>query len=560
MTENIFVSIINMSITASVAVVLIIFFKLMIGKKLPGIFNYALWAIVLFRLLIPFSVPSEFSVYNVLPLNEKVITQSTTPLSSTIIQQDIKNINLPVNNSTDPLEINKNPLSISTDTTHSDYKQKIISIASWIWLIGVFALFLFSIYTYLRTLHRLKEAVLYRQYDLIFKCAKKLKMKRKIKVYVSNRVFTPVVCGMFKPRIILPVDIYQSYDESVLEHIITHELVHIKRFDYVLKPISRLVLCVYWFNPLMWIAFKMAQKDMEISCDEKVISVFDHDIRGEYALSLIKLAEKQNLLSYDGLLAFGERNIKRRIKSIMSFKKAGLFIGIVSIILLVALNVILLTNGQHNNGSEAVPTETKASDTLSQNESKKSDNGVATDATFTTTQNTIGQADSIKPSEKVKTNDSGKSDEDSAKAVLQKYLYLSGIKEGSRIGLLTTGLGIVKDNDIDYSKRTNEYLVNTNIKYEVFKNTMLQYVTDELFKEKFADAYKNINGVLWVMDIGATGITYKIQDFKLVSLQNGVSVYNASCLYYPPDNGQKINVKAAFKKVNGKLVVSSCEF
>lgn len=560
MTENIFVSIINMSITASVAVVLIIFFKLMIGKKLPGIFNYALWAIVLFRLLIPFSVPSEFSIYNVLPLNEKVITQSTTPLSSTIIQQDIKNINLPVNNSTDPLEINKNPLSISTDTTHSDYKQKIISIASWIWLIGVFALFLFSIYTYLRTLHRLKEAVLYRQYDLIFKCAKKLKMKRKIKVYTSNRVFTPVVCGMFKPRIILPVDIYQSYDESVLEHIITHELVHIKRFDYVLKPISRLVLCVYWFNPLMWIAFKMAQKDMEISCDEKVISVFDHDIRGEYALSLIKLAEKQNLLSYDGLLAFGERNIKRRIKSIMNFKKAGLFIGFVSIILLVALNVILLTNGQHNNGSEAVPTETKASDTLSQNESKKSDNGVATDATLSTTQNTIGQADSIKPSEKVKTNDSGKSDEDSAKAVLQKYLYLSGIKEGSRIGLLTTGLGIVKDNDIDYSKRTNEYLVNTNIKYEVFKNTMLQYVTDELFKEKFADAYKNINGVLWVMDIGATGITYKIQDFKLVSLQNGVSVYNASCLYYPPDNGQKINVKAAFKKVNGKLVVSSCEF
>lgn len=560
MTENIFVSIINMSITASVAVVLIIFFKLMIGKKLPGIFNYALWAIVLFRLLIPFSVPSEFSIYNVLPLNEKVITQSTTPLSSTIIQQDIKNINLPVNNSTDPLEINKNPLSISTDTTHSDYKQKIISIASWIWLIGVFALFLFSIYTYLRTLHRLKEAVLYRQYDLIFKCAKKLKMKRKIKVYTSNRVFTPVVCGMFKPRIILPVDIYQSYDESVLEHIITHELVHIKRFDYVLKPISRLVLCVYWFNPLMWIAFKMAQKDMEISCDEKVISVFDHDIRGEYALSLIKLAEKQNLLSYDGLLAFGERNIKRRIKSIMNFKKAGLFIGFVSIILLVALNVILLTNGQHNNGSEAVPTETKASDTLSPNESKNSDNGVATDATLTTTQNTTGQADSIKPSEKVKTNDSGKSDEDSAKAVLQKYLYLSGIKEGSRIGLLTTGLGIVKDNDIDYSKRTYEYLVNTNIKYEVFKNTMLQYVTDELFKEKFADAYKNINGVLWVMDIGATGITYKIQDFKLVSSQNGVSVYNASCLYYPPDNGQKINVKAAFKKVNGKLVVSSCEF
>ncbi len=560
MTENIFVSIINMSITASVAVVLIIIFKLIFGKKLPGIFNYAIWAIVLFRLLIPFSVPSEFSIYNVLPLNEKVITQSTTPLSSTIIQQDIKNINLPVNNSTDPLEINKNPLSISTDTTHSDYKQKIISIASWIWLIGVFALFLFSIYTYLRTLHRLKEAVLYRQYDLIFKCAKKLKMKRKIKVYTSNRVFTPVVCGMFKPRIILPVDIYQSYDESVLEHIITHELVHIKRFDYVLKPISRLVLCVYWFNPLMWIAFKMAQKDMEISCDEKVISVFDHDIRGEYALSLIKLAEKQNLLSYDGLLAFGERNIKRRIKSIMNFKKAGLFIGFVSIILLVALNVILLTNGQHNNGSEAVPTETKASNTLSQNESKKSDNGVATDATLTTTQNTTGQADSIKPSEKVKTNDSGKSDEDSAKAVLQKYLYLSGIKEGSRIGLLTTGLGIVKDNDIDYSKQTNEYLVNTNIKYELFKNTMLQYVTDELFKEKFADAYKNINGVLWVMDIGATGITYKIQDFKLVSLQNGVSVYNASCLYYPPDNGQKINVKAAFKKVNGKLVVSSCEF
>lgn len=350
MLVNAFAVVLNMSITASVAAVLIIFFRWIFGKRLPKIFNYALWSIVLLRLLIPFSLPSMFSVFNAIPVPETIRTQSSQYYetgNNISYSTDYGSISQEKTDS-DVLNngINR-PFSAATAEASVDPIQVLIFAISWIWLTGAAGLFSFSIFVYFRALHRLKEASLYKNDDLISACIRKLRMSRKVQIYTSDRVHTPVVCGLIKARIILPLDLAQGCNEAELKHIITHELVHIKRFDYILKPLYVLALCVHWFNPVIWIGFILSQKDMEMACDEKVVSVFDNDIRSEYAASLIKLATKQNVLLNGGLMAFGESNIKSRVKGIMGFRKSGLWLGAAAIVILVAIGVVLLTNGQH---------------------------------------------------------------------------------------------------------------------------------------------------------------------------------------------------------------------
>lgn len=349
MLGNTFTTVLNMSITASVAAGLIIFLRWIFGNKLPRIFNYALWAIVLLRLLIPFSLPSMFSIFNAIPVPGTKIAQSpqhhgmgnNVPYGAgygSIFEE--KTVSDLINNN-----INSS-FPLATPEASVDPMQVLIFVISWIWLTGAAGLFSFSIFAYLRSSHRLKEAVLYKHNDLVSQCSQKLKLNRKVQIYTSDRVHTPVVCGLIKAHIILPLDITQGCNELELKHIITHELVHIKRFDYILKPLSMLALCVHWFNPVMWVGFILSQKDMEMACDEKVMSIFENDIRSEYAASLIKLATKQNVLLNGGLLAFGESNIKSRIKGIMNFRKTGFWLGTTTIVILIAIGVVLLTNGQ----------------------------------------------------------------------------------------------------------------------------------------------------------------------------------------------------------------------
>ena len=349
MLGNAFTTTLNMNITGSVATALIVFFRCTFGKKLPGIFNYALWVIVLLRLLIPFSLPSMLSIFNIIPVPETIMTQSS--------QYHETNNNIPYSTDYGSISQEKTISDVLKNNINGSFPvaapeasvgpmQVLIFVTSWIWLAGAVGLFSFSIFAYFRALRRLKEAVLYKHNDLISQCSRKLKLNREVQIYISDRVNTPVVCGLIKARIILPLDLTQSCSELELKHIITHELVHIKRFDHILKPLSMLALCVHWFNPIIWLGFILSQKDMEMSCDEKVMSVFDNDIRSEYAASLIKLATKQNALLNGGLLAFGESNIKSRIKGIMSFRKPRVWIGAAAIVIFIAVGVVLLTNQQ----------------------------------------------------------------------------------------------------------------------------------------------------------------------------------------------------------------------
>ncbi|NSW91749.1 MAG: hypothetical protein HPY74_13955 [Firmicutes bacterium] len=355
MLYDVFTAILSMSITASIAAILIIVFRLMFKNRLPRIFSYALWVIVLVRLLIPFSLTSVLSIFNIIPGAEVIMTQIpqyhgrdndilyVTGYGS--ISQE-KTANEALSNDV------SSSFPAATPEASVDPIQVLTFLASCIWLIGAVGLFSFSMFAYFHTWQRLKTAILYKNNCLVSGCTRKLKLKRKVQIYTSDRIHTPVVCGLVKPHIVLPLALAQNCNESELKHIITHELVHVKRLDYIIKPLSVLALCVHWFNPVIWLGFILSQKDMEMSCDEKVLSVCNNDIRSEYAASLIKLAVNQGVLLNGGLLAFGESNIKSRIKGIMNFKKPGFWLGTTAIIILIAFGIVLLTNGQYREANK----------------------------------------------------------------------------------------------------------------------------------------------------------------------------------------------------------------
>lgn len=353
MLENAFTLILNMSVTASIATILIVFLRMLSRSRFPKAFVYALWAIVLVRLLVPFSIPSVFSIFNTIHLENMVSQDSQYHQPDNSFPGITQYGSMSVEKTGNALQGGMSSSYPSPDPTASvDPVQVRIFIFSCIWLLIAAGLLSFGIYVYLRALHRLDEAVLYKNDNLVDRCRHMVNLKRKVPVYISDRIQTPVVCGLLKPRVILPHKIIEDCDEQELKYIITHELVHIKRFDYMLKPLAVLALCLHWFNPVIWLAYILSRKDMEMACDERVITVFDTDIRSEYAQSLVKLAVKQNGIHNGVLPAFGESNIKSRIKGIMKFKRTGLLMGVASIIILISVGAVLLTNGQYkdNNG------------------------------------------------------------------------------------------------------------------------------------------------------------------------------------------------------------------
>ena len=373
MLETAFSTILRMTITGSVAGVIIILFRQTLGNKLPKKFIYAMWTIVLIRLLIPFSFASTFSIFNILPSPRTAITENqllNKVENNAAYYKETENITRPhtqgdtLNNAGQYTHPQVNTKSL-TNQAHG-----VVPVIPYLWFAGVVISLGISTYVYFKISRRLKTTVIFKDKGLIQDCGKRLQLNRKITAFTSDKINTPVVWGFFRPKIIIPLEFAESFNEESLRHIITHELVHIKRFDYLIKPLSVLTLCMHWFNPFVWMSFTAVQKDMEMSCDERVLSVYNHDIRREYATSLISIAERQNKLVTRGLPGFGESNIKSRVKGIMTFRRPGGFIGSAAIIALVILGLILLTNGQNTEMD-------KSGEVIDTNQSIETDNRFA---------------------------------------------------------------------------------------------------------------------------------------------------------------------------------------
>ncbi len=309
--------ILNMSLTAGIVIILVLLARILL-KKVPKIFSYALWVVVLFRLLCPISFSSEFSLIGA--LNAPAATNgSVTYIPADIVHTEYPQVTLPFP------EINE----VINDTLPQGYEQLVadplegpLAIATLLWLFGIAAMLIYSSVSLLMLRRKLIGAVRLRD-----------------NIYLADHIATPFVIGVIRPKIFLP----SALTEQEQSYIILHEQIHIRRLDHVLKMIAFLALSVHWFNPLVWVAFICCAKDMEMSCDEAVVKKMGDGIRTEYSASLLSLTTGRKVLA-GAPLAFGEGNVRGRIKNVLNYKRPRFWIVIFSVVLVTAVGIGLMAN------------------------------------------------------------------------------------------------------------------------------------------------------------------------------------------------------------------------
>ncbi len=309
--SGVFLKILSMSLTASyvaIAVIIVRFFL----KKSPKIFSYVIWSVVLFRLLCPITFESQLSL---IPLNMESIPQNIVFTENSSIDTGVSVIGDTLNNT-----VNTSLPAVNSAAIINPI-DVIIQIGSIIWVAGIILLLIYGLASYIKLKNKLTIATLID--DNIFE---------------TDQIRTPFVMGIIKPKIFIPVNI----PDEEFNYILKHEQTHIKRYDYIIKLLSFLALTIHWFNPLMWLSYFLMSKDMEMSCDETVIKSTGEDIRTKYSNSLLSLSVKQSGLLVP--LAFGESNVKSRIKNILNYKKTSFWIFATVIAIVAGIVVALGTN------------------------------------------------------------------------------------------------------------------------------------------------------------------------------------------------------------------------
>ncbi len=308
--SELFLTVLNMSLTASYVILFVMLVRLLL-KKAPKVISYVLWGVVAFRLIIPFSFESMFSL---IPRNANAV-----PIPHDIIYQQTPQINSRIE-AVDPFV--SQSLPAPTAGASANPFQIYVEIGAYIWVFGIIALLVYSLVSILILKRQLKSA------QLIEK-----------NIFQVHNLQTPFVLGLVRPKIYLPVGL--SKEEQ--NYILIHEQTHIHRKDHIIKIIAFLIVSIHWFNPLVWIAFVLMSTDMELSCDERVLKVMDEDIKKPYANTLLSLAAGRHILN-GSPLAFGEGNVKRRIKNVLNYKKPRFWLLFTSVVLAVVVGIGLAVN------------------------------------------------------------------------------------------------------------------------------------------------------------------------------------------------------------------------
>ena len=308
-----FPDLMDINLTASIVILFVICVRQFL-KRAPKIFSYALWGIVLLRLLVPVSIESSMSV-----VPERTEFSSMVEVNDVLppIEWEDVSRNQEIRENTPPGE----PM-VQTGTSVDP--QTYLTI---IWLVGMVYLFVRSLLSYLGLRENVKVAIPLRK-----------------GIFIADDINTPFVMGIFRPVIYLP----GTLDPSERKYIIAHELHHIKRGDHIFKALGFLALTIHWFNPLVWAAFVLAGRDMEMSCDEAVIRKLGEDVRAEYSTSLLNLATGQRIFAGTPL-AFGEGDPTGRIRNLAKWKKPTFWVILICVVLCIVLAVCLLTNPESSN-------------------------------------------------------------------------------------------------------------------------------------------------------------------------------------------------------------------
>lgn len=366
--DRVALPILNMSITAGIIILIVLLVRVLL-KKAPKIFSYALWGVVLFRLLCPISFSSSVSVFNLLNypkensgemifvvkeernnaaegnqgqntnlkpyIPEYVGTNGMESFNGetfegNLLENDADKITNEIidddsavmNNSNRNINYD-NQLDSSVESAAYHYeKSQWTYFVCIIWILGVVVFASSNAIRYIRLRKRVSASLLLRE-----------------NIYLCDEIQVPFCLGVINPKIYLP----SGLGKEEMEYIILHEKHHIKRFDHVVKLLAFIALCIHWLNPLVWVAFVLAGRDMEMSCDEAIMRKMDKDIRAQYSASLLQLATGRRVFT-SSTLSFGEGNPKQRIKNIMNYKKPAFWVMILSVAGCIAVSVTLLSN------------------------------------------------------------------------------------------------------------------------------------------------------------------------------------------------------------------------
>lgn len=316
--------ILNMSLSASVLILAIVIIRALALHRIPKITFLVLWAVALCRLLIPFSVTSIFSIYTLV----NMLKTHFSSLDTTI---------------TDMSPINIGTAADTINTSLAKTASVNISPFMVAWFIGFSACALFFLVTHLRWRREYKTALPVDN-EFIKTWQRSHPTRRKVEIRQSDRIAAPLTYGIFRSVILLPKGTDWTHLKH-LEYILIHEFVHIRRFDALTKLLLVAGVCVHWFNPLVWVMYVLANRDIELSCDEAVVRTLGETMKSSYALTLIGLEERRS-----GIIPlvnnFSKNAIEERIVSIMKMKKNSIVTLVAAVLIVAGATMVFATEAR----------------------------------------------------------------------------------------------------------------------------------------------------------------------------------------------------------------------
>lgn len=311
-------NILQMSIQAGMLITAIIIIRAVALNRLPKTVFLVLWGVVLVRLLVPFTFSSRFSIYTLINnVSNHTVTDHTTLMINQILpmEQDAAEQAKTITEAIQPQAVSSNwPV--------------------WIWIAGMIAAISFFGILYIKSYQELQFATPL-CHDFIDKWFYGHKLRRPLAIMQTDRITTPIAAGIMRPRIILPKTMDLS-DNNLLQYVLTHEYFHIRRFDVVWKLIMIAALCLHWYNPLVWVMFILADRDLEITCDELVVRQFGADNKAAYAYSIISIAEQRSKLM-PLHIGFSKNSAEERITAIMKYKKSSVIAIVLAAFLVIGM-------------------------------------------------------------------------------------------------------------------------------------------------------------------------------------------------------------------------------
>lgn len=307
---EVFQKVLNMSIAASWLILAVIVLRFLL-KRAPKRYTLLLWAVVGLRLALPWSIESALSLIPSAATLPEGIMLARSPALDTGIEVLNEAINPGFAAAFAPQPgASANPL------------QVLLPVGSMIWLAGMAALLIWALASWLRLGSRMRTAV-----------------RLEGNVYESDRADGPFMLGLFRPRVYLPFGL----GEAERGHVLAHEREHIRRGDQVVKLLGFLLLCLHWFNPLVWLAYALLCRDIELACDERVVRGMAAGERADYSQALLDLSRPRRFVSACPL-AFGEASVKSRVKSVLNYKKPALWLAALAVVVCVGAAVCFLTD------------------------------------------------------------------------------------------------------------------------------------------------------------------------------------------------------------------------